>query len=81
MAEETETIKPLTERAILPAGRPARGFSGPFGLWPWPLMSLFFFLIETARNKGKPSRRMTIFDITRDEAGRITGILERSVEE
>lgn len=81
MAEETETVKPVTERAILPAGRSARSFSGPFGVWPWPLMSIFFFLIESMRTKGKVTRRMTIFDITRDEAGRIISILEKSVEE
>lgn len=81
MAEETETIKPLTERAILPAGRAARSFSGPFGIWPWPLISLLFFLIETARTKGKATRKMTIFDVTRDREGRIISILERSFEE
>ncbi|MFB0543812.1 MAG: hypothetical protein ACETVR_03425 [Candidatus Bathyarchaeia archaeon] len=81
MAEETESIKPLTERAILPMGGTERRFSGPFGIWPWPLMSLLFFLIEAMRTKGKTTRRMTIFDITRDPEGRIISILERSVEE
>jgi len=81
MAEETETVKPLTERAILPMGRTERSFSGPFGVWPWPLMNLLRFLIEAARTKGRTTRRMAIFDITRDPEGRIISILEKSVEE
>lgn len=81
MAEETETIKPLTERAVLPMARTERSFSGPLGLWPWPLMNLLRFLIETARMKGKTTSRMAIWDITRDPEGRIISILEKSVEE
>jgi hypothetical protein len=64
-----------------------RYFTGPFGLWVFPLVNLFLALIESIKYRAYPStaperrRRMTVFDITRDASGRIISIVEREVEE
>lgn len=62
-------------------------FTGPLGLWAWPLVNLILALAESKRAQAPASvipeqrRRMSLWDITRDREGRIISILEREAEE
>jgi hypothetical protein len=60
-------------------------FTGPLGLWIFPLVNLILAIVESIRVRTyqvpQPKRRMTVFDITRDREGRIISIIEREVED
>lgn len=53
-------------------------FRGPLGLWPWPLVNLILaFALSLARGaRGGGSPRTRVYQLVRDDKGRIVEIVE-----
>lgn len=61
---------PMRRERFLPAVSSTQ-FSGPLGIWPWPLINLILGLASRSR-----ATRVSLWEVQRDSEGRITGIMK-----
>lgn len=58
---------------------------GPFGIWPFPLLNALLQFVLRLRSTyttvSPKRRRLTIYEVVRDERGRIVEIVEHEREE
>ncbi len=60
--------------------------TGPFGIWPFPVLNVllqFIQALKAVRETVYPTRRkrLTVYEVVRDEKGRIMEITEHETEE
>lgn len=93
---EQETVQPQQRRRIfsLPTSVTSGGgleqIRGPLGIWPWPILNVLLQLIKALRNivsssyiqsPATPKRGgVKVYELVRDEKGRIIEILEHFTE-
>jgi len=57
---------------------------GPLGIWFFPILNAILAFIKKLRNirtrQTGPRRRLAIYELVRDEYGRIIQIVEREIE-